>query len=62
LNLDYSSPYVAKVCKNFDAISTGGKTSVKFESPIIKDKIGQSLFMDILVESFKRGYEYDSQE
>jgi hypothetical protein len=25
LNLDYSSPYITKVCKSFDAIARGGK-------------------------------------
>jgi hypothetical protein len=32
--------------------------SVKFDSPI-KDKFGQSLFLDILVDSFKRGHKYE---
>jgi hypothetical protein len=59
LNLDYNSPYVTKVCKSFDAIARGGKMSVKFDSPSIKDKIGQSLFMDILEDSFKRGHKYE---
>ena len=58
-NLDYNSPYVAKVCKSFDAIASGGKMSVKFDSLSIKNKIGQSLFMDILVDSFKRGHKYE---
>jgi hypothetical protein len=53
LNLDYNSLYVIEVCKSFDAISRGGKMSIKFDSPNIKNKIGQALFMDMLVESFK---------
>jgi hypothetical protein len=36
-----------------------GKLSIKFDSPSIKDKTGQSLFMDILVDSFKRGHKYE---
>jgi hypothetical protein len=33
LILDYNSPYIAKVCKSFDAIARRGKMSVKFDSP-----------------------------
>jgi hypothetical protein len=59
LNLDYNAPYIAKVCKSFDAIARGGKMSIKFDSPFIKDKSGQSLFLDILVDNFKRGHKYE---
>ena len=53
------SPTLGKVCKCYDAIARNTLLSTKIENPKLQSISSIELHRDVLVESFRRGYDYE---
>ena len=52
-------PTLGKVCKCYDAIARNTLLSTKIENPKLHSISASELHRDVLIESFRRGYDYE---